>query len=53
MTTVLIHLPEELKAKLDAKRSAGYSISGFIRNVLEKELGGPKWQKGSRAVTKK
>lgn len=53
MTTILIHLPEELKAKLDAKRSEGYTLSGFVRTVLEKELRGPTGQKGARSVTKK
>lgn len=38
MKKLLIHLSEALKAKLDAKRSEGYSISGFVRSVLEKEF---------------
>lgn len=38
MKQQLIHLPEDLKAKLDAKRSEGYTISGFVRTVLEKEF---------------
>jgi hypothetical protein len=33
---VLIHLPEDLKAKLDAKRMQGYTASGFIRALLER-----------------
>ena len=42
MERVLIQLPEPLKAKLDALRSQGFTISGFIRAVLEKELNAPK-----------
>ena len=42
---VLIHLPASLKAKLDAKRGEGYTISGYVRTLLEKELARPKGQK--------
>ncbi|MDR4485415.1 MAG: hypothetical protein R3B95_19820 [Nitrospirales bacterium] len=38
MTKVLIHLPVTLKAKLDAMKAQGYSVSGFIRALLEKEF---------------
>ena len=38
MTKLLVSMPESLKAKLDALRTQGYSISGFIRAVLEREL---------------
>ncbi len=38
MERVLIQLPTELKDKLDALRSQGYTASGFIRAVLEREL---------------
>ncbi len=38
MERVLIQVPTELKAKLDALRSQGYTASGFIRAVLEREL---------------
>jgi hypothetical protein len=41
MTEMVVHLPEALKAKLDAKRTEGYTISGFVRTVLEKELNEP------------
>lgn len=41
MTKLLVHLPEELKAKLDALRSQGYTASGFIRSLLERELNQP------------
>lgn len=37
-TKVLIHLPVPLKKKLDALKSEGYTASGFIRALLEREL---------------
>ncbi|WHZ16011.1 MAG: hypothetical protein OJF52_002859 [Nitrospira sp.] len=48
MKQLLIHLPEVLKAKLDAKKSEGYTASGYIRALLERELNqpAPKGQKG-------
>ena len=41
VTKMLIHVPESLKAKLDAKRAQGYSVSGFIRALLEREFRKP------------
>lgn len=38
MIKVLIHLPAPLKAKLDALRSQGYTASGYVRALLEREL---------------
>ena len=38
MERVLIQLPKCLKAKLYALRSQGYTASGYIRALLEKEL---------------
>jgi len=38
MKRVLVALPAPLKAKLDALRAQGYTVAGFIRAVLEKEL---------------
>ena len=38
MVKLLIHLPAPLKAKLDALKSQGYTASGFIRALLEREL---------------
>ncbi len=46
MERVLIQLPTPLKAKLDALRSQGYTASGFIRAVLERELNQPHVRKG-------
>ena len=41
MERVLIQLPTEMKDKLDALKAQGYSVSGFIRAVLEKEFSKP------------
>ena len=38
MVKLLIHLPAPLKAKLDGLKSQGYTASGFIRALLEREL---------------
>jgi metal-responsive CopG/Arc/MetJ family transcriptional regulator len=38
MERMMIQFPARLKAKLDAKRTQGYTASGFIRAVLEREL---------------
>ena len=38
MKNILVPLPNELKAKLDAKRKEGYSLNGFVRATLEKAL---------------
>lgn len=38
MERVFIQLPKPLKAKLDALRVKGYTASGFIRALLEREF---------------
>lgn len=38
MERVMIQLPAPLKRKLDALRSQGYTASGYIRALLEREL---------------
>ena len=38
MMRMLIQVPEPLKAKLDALRKQGYTASGYIRALLEREL---------------
>ncbi len=38
MVRMIISLPEPLKGKLDALRTQGYTASGFIRALLEREL---------------
>lgn len=42
MERILIQLPKALKAKLDALRKQGYTASGYIRALLERELGNQK-----------
>ena len=40
-------VPSDIKAKLDAMRTNGTTASGYIRNVLERELKhAPTGQKG-------
>jgi len=46
MERVLIQLPTALKAKLDGLRSQGYTASGYIRALLERELNQPHIKKG-------
>ena len=48
MKQLLIQLPEELKAKLDAKRTEGYTASGFIRALLEREFKQPAAKSGQK-----
>ena len=38
MERVLIQLPKTLKAKLDSLRTQGYTASGYIRAMLEREF---------------
>ena len=40
MVKMLVHLPKPLKAKLDDLRQQGYTASGYIRALLERELNG-------------
>ena len=47
MARVLIQLPTHLKAKLDSLRSQGYTASGYIRALLERELNHPHMKKGA------
>ena len=35
---VLIQLPASLKEQLNALRTQGYTVSGYIRSLLEREL---------------
>lgn len=39
LVRIVIQLPEELKQQLDALKQQGYTASGFIRAMLERELG--------------
>lgn len=38
MAKMLIHIPEPTKAKLDALRSTGYTLSGYVRALIEQDL---------------
>ena len=38
MKTIVIRLPDPLKAKLDALRAQGYTLNGYIRHVVEADL---------------
>ena len=38
MERLLIQVPKPLKAKLDALRTQGYTASGYIRALLEREF---------------
>ena len=42
MERIMIQLPKALKAKLNALKAKGYTASGFIRFLLERELNSPK-----------
>ena len=44
MVRILVQLPENLKAKLDAERTRGTSAAGLIRHLLEQHF------KGKRAA---
>ncbi len=45
---MLVTLPESLKRKLDALRSQGYTASGYIRALLERELNGKEGSSNGR-----
>ena len=55
LVRIVIQLPVELKEQLDALKSQGYTTSGFIRAMLERELTKPelKLVAGARRVTGK
>ncbi len=38
MTRILIQVPVPLKRKIDALRGQGYTVAGYVRAVLEREL---------------
>jgi hypothetical protein len=43
LVRMLIMVPESVKERLDALRAKGYTASGYIRHVLEREFNeGPK-----------
>lgn len=38
MKTIVVPIPDALKAKLDELRAQGYTINGYVRAMLEREL---------------
>jgi len=42
MVRLLIHVPRQLKAKLDAERKRGTTAAGLIRHLLEQHFKGKK-----------
>lgn len=38
LVRIVIQLPEDLKTQLDCLKQQGYTTSGFIRAMLEREL---------------
>jgi len=38
MERIVIQLPKQLRQKLDGLKSQGYTASGYIRALLEREL---------------
>jgi len=39
MERILVQLPKHLKKQLDSLRTQGYTTSGYIRALLEREFG--------------
>lgn len=50
MVRLLIQVPESVKAKLDALRAKGYTASGYIRSLLERELNQPATVSGQKGT---
>ena len=48
MVRLIISIPENIKARLDALRSHGTTASGFIRALLQREFNSPKAAKKGR-----
>ena len=48
MERIVIQLPKQLRQKLDGLRSQGYTASGYIRALLERELGEPNRERKSK-----
>ena len=38
MVRILIQIPQPLKARLDALRGQGYTLTGYIRCLIERDL---------------
>ncbi len=48
MERIIIQLPKPLKAKLDGLRKQGYTTSGYIRALLEREFAHEQNTKGGQ-----
>lgn len=48
MVKILISIPEGLKRRLDGLKRHGYTASGYIRGLLDRELGAGKSEKPER-----
>lgn len=48
MERLLIFLPKPMKARLDALKTQGYTASGFIRHLIEREFNQPTATKKGR-----
>jgi len=46
MERIIIQLPKSLKKKLDALKAQGYTASGYIRALLEREFKQPEKKGG-------
>ncbi len=51
MERLMIQLPTPLKRKLDALRNQGYTASGYIRALLERELNGKEVRQNGRETS--
>ncbi len=51
MVKLLVNLPAPLKAKLDALRAQGFTVSGYIRALLERELNGKEESSNGRKTS--
>ena len=51
MERVLIQVPKDIKNKLDGLRGKGYTVSGYIRTLLEKDLMGREGKSHGRKTT--
>jgi len=51
MERILIQGPKEIKRKLDGLKVRGYTVSGYIRTLLEKDLVGREGKSHGRKTT--
>lgn len=55
LVRIVIQLPLDLKLQLDTLKQQGYTTSGFIRAMLERELQKPEFQplNGKKATSRR